>query len=516
MRTSHNNMRQINKVLIANRGEIAVRIIRSCSSLGIQTVAVYSEADVYAPHVRLADESVFIGPAASAQSYLLADTIINAAISTGAEAIHPGYGFLSENAAFASKCEDAGLIFIGPSANAIDLMGDKMKARALVQNLGIPFPPGLVEPVLPEDDIEQIASDIGYPILIKAAAGGGGKGMRIVNEESELKKAVKMAGSEAQNAFGDARVYIEKYLENPRHVEIQVLADEHGQYFHLFDRECSIQRRHQKVIEEAPCSVLTNDLREKMAQSAIDIARACNYRGVGTVEFLVDKYLDYYFLEMNTRLQVEHPVTEMITGLDLVELQLNVAKGEKLALTQQQIQIQGHAIECRIYAEDPFQNFLPDIGHLSKHRIPSGAGIRVDSGVEEGADVPIHYDPMISKLSVHAPTREKAIQKMKTALSEYEIEGCQTTISFCDYCMQHPNFIQGQYDTHFVSDYFIPDLEQNHLSSSYVNILPDPNIIALMAGVLFEKKSTNNDPISSTHTRQNTTAERPWWTARRS
>jgi len=295
-------MRQINKVLIANRGEIAVRIIRSCSSLEIQTVAVYSEADVYAPHVRMADESVFIGPAASAQSYLLADTIINAAISTGAEAIHPGYGFLSENAAFASKCEDAGLIFIGPSASAIDLMGDKMKARALVQELGIPYPPGLVEPVLPEDDIEQIASDIGYPILIKAAAGGGGKGMRIVTEESELKKAVKMAGSEAQNAFGDARVYIEKYLENPRHVEIQVLADEHGQFFFLFYRECSIQRRHQKVIEEAPSSI-SSSLRADIGQAAVMAAEAVGYQNAGTVEFIFDTTTDkFYFMEMNTRL----------------------------------------------------------------------------------------------------------------------------------------------------------------------------------------------------------------------
>ncbi len=508
-------MRQINKILIANRGEIAVRIIRSCSSLGIKTVAVYSEADVFAPHVRMADESVCIGPAASSQSYLVMDTILKAAVRTGAHAIHPGYGFLSENAIFAKRCQEAGIVFIGPSPNAIELMGDKMKARALVQERGIPFPPGLVEPILTKDNVEQIASEIGYPILIKAAAGGGGKGMRIVYEESELRKAVKMAASEAQNAFGDARVYIEKYLENPRHVEIQVLADEHGQYFHLFDRECSIQRRHQKVVEEAPCAILTDDLREKMAQSAIQIARGCDYHGVGTVEFLVDKHLDYYFLEMNTRLQVEHPVTEMITGLDLVELQIRVARGEKLDLLQKDIQIQGHAIECRIYAEDPFHNFLPDIGFLAKHRIPSGMGVRVDSGVEEGAEVPIHYDPMISKLSVHAPTRDKAIEKMRTALSEYEIEGCQTTISFCDYCMQHPSFTQGQYDTHFVSDFFTPDLENDRLSNTHSKSQPDSSVIALMAGVLFEHKVTKKEHKTSTTTSSASPASTPWWTARR-
>lgn len=508
-------MRQINKILIANRGEIAVRIIRSCSSLGIKTVAVYSEADVFAPHVRMADESVCIGPAASSQSYLVMDTILKAAVRTGAHAIHPGYGFLSENAIFAKRCQEAGIVFIGPSPNAIELMGDKMKARALVQERGIPFPPGLVEPILTKDNVEQIASEIGYPILIKAAAGGGGKGMRIVYEESELRKAVKMAASEAQNAFGDARVYIEKYLENPRHVEIQVLADEHGQYFHLFDRECSIQRRHQKVVEEAPCAILTDDLREKMAQSAIQIARGCDYHGVGTVEFLVDKHLDYYFLEMNTRLQVEHPVTEMITGLDLVELQIRVARREKLDLLQKDIQIQGHAIECRIYAEDPFHNFLPDIGFLAKHRIPSGMGVRVDSGVEEGAEVPIHYDPMISKLSVHAPTRDKAIEKMRTALSEYEIEGCQTTISFCDYCMQHPSFTQGQYDTHFVSDFFTPDLENDRLSNTHSKSQPDSSVIALMAGVLFEHKVTKKEHKTSTTTSSASPASTPWWTARR-
>lgn len=510
-------MRQINKILIANRGEIALRIIRSCSALGIQTVAVFSEADVFAPHVRMANESIFIGPAASSQSYLVMSTIIDAAITTGAQAIHPGYGFLSENATFAKKCQEAGIIFIGPSPNAIELMGDKMKARVLVKEQGIPFPPGLVEPILPENNVEQIAREIGYPILIKAAAGGGGKGMRIVHKESELRRAVKVAASEAQNAFGDARVYIEKYLENPRHIEIQILADEHGQYFHLFDRECSIQRRHQKVVEEAPCIILTDDLREKMAQSALDIAKGCKYHGVGTVEFLVDKHLDYYFLEMNTRLQVEHPVTEMITGLDLVELQIQVARGEQLDLIQKDIQIQGHAIECRIYAEDPFYNFLPDIGFLSKHRIPSGLGIRVDSGVEEGTEVSIHYDPLISKLSVHAATREKAIQKMKVALNEYEIEGCQTTISFCDYCMQHPNFIKGQYNTHFVSDFYLPDLEHNRLSTKYSKNLPNPSVIALMAGILFERKSTNNEYKTSkvTSTSANISNDKPWWAARR-
>ncbi|MEX0778453.1 MAG: acetyl-CoA carboxylase biotin carboxylase subunit [Balneolales bacterium] len=449
-------MPDIRKVLIANRGEIAVRIIRSCRDLNIATVVVYSEPDETAPHVILADESVFIGNAPSSESYLVMEKIIEAARETGADAVHPGYGFLSENAAFARLCQQNNLIFIGPSSDSIDIMGDKTRARQTMDNAGVASPPGTVDALESVEEAEKVAGEIGYPVLIKAAAGGGGKGMRIVHEKGDLKNSVTAAQSEAKNAFGDGRVYIEKYLESPRHVEFQIIGDHEGKIFHLFDRECSIQRRHQKVIEEAPCSFLTPKLRADMANAAITVAKTCNYTNAGTVEFLVDKHNNFYFLEVNTRLQVEHPVTELVTGLDLVALQIQVAEQKPLDIVQEDLQINGHAIECRISAEDPAENFLPSTGKLNTHIIPSGPGIRVDSGVREGQEISIHYDPLISKLITHGKDRKQAIQRMDRALQEYEIAGVKTTIPFCRYVMNHSAFTDSKYDTHFVGDHFAP------------------------------------------------------------
>lgn len=447
-------MSDIDKILIANRGEIALRIIRTCKELGKKTVAVYSTPDAEAPHVLQADESVHIGPAASSESYLVIDKIIQAAKDTGADAIHPGYGFLSENGDFSERCREEGIIFIGPRAKSIRLMGDKTEARELMSKADVPFPPGTKKELKDIEEAEKIADEIGYPVLVKAAAGGGGKGMRIVDKKEEFKSGIKAAKSEARNSFGDDRVYIEKYLVEPRHVEFQILADEHGNTLHIFDRECSIQRRHQKVVEEAPCSILTPELRSEMAEAAKSAAEAVDYVGAGTIEFLVDADRNFYFLEMNTRLQVEHPVTELITGLDLVALQILVAEGKELPFSQDDVTMEGHAIECRIYAEDPRDNFLPSTGTLTKHRIPSGSGVRVDSGVEEGQEITINYDPMISKLCTYGIDREHAIKRMLRALDEYEIAGCRTTIPFCKYVLTHESFVSGNYDTHFVPDHF--------------------------------------------------------------
>lgn len=449
-------MKKIKKVLVANRGEIAIRIMRTCKELGIATVAVYSRPDSTAPHVQMADDSVFIGEAASSESYLVMDRILDAAKLTKADAIHPGYGFLSENAEFAKLCGKEGIIFIGPSPEAINLMGDKTAARELMSKANVPFPPGTKSELTDVAEALLIAKSIGFPVLIKAAAGGGGKGMRIIHDEANFEAGIKSAKSEAKNAFGDDRVYIEKYLEEPRHIEFQIMADNHGNIIHLFDRECSIQRRHQKVIEEAPCAVLDDSMRADMAEAAISAARACSYTGAGTIEFLIDKHKKFYFLEMNTRLQVEHPVTELITGLDLVELQILVAEGHKLPIKQEDVQIKGHAVECRVYAEDPADNFMPSTGKLIRHRMPSGPGIRVDAGVEEGQDVTINYDPMISKLCAFGPDRETAIRRMLRALDEYEIAGCRTTIPFCSYVLNHQAFRTAAFDTHFVKDHFDP------------------------------------------------------------
>ena len=498
-------IKEIKRVLIANRGEIAVRIIRTCKEHGIETVAVYSEPDKTAPHVLLADQSVHIGEAASSASYLVQDKIIDAAQKTGADAIHPGYGFLSENASFAERCSKEGIIFIGPSPEAISLMGDKTAARELMSKANVPFPPGTKKEFKDVEKAKEVAEKIGYPVLIKAAAGGGGKGMRIVYKREDFEPSVRGAKSEAKNAFGDDRVYIEKYLEEPRHVEFQIMADTHGNIIHLYDRECSVQRRHQKVIEEAPCAILTPKLRASMAEAAIAAAHACNYIGAGTIEFLVDKNLNYYFLEMNTRLQVEHPVTELITGRDLVKLQIDVAEGRKLPVAQDDIEKSGHAIECRIYAEDPTNNFLPSTGLLEKHRIPSGPGIRVDAGVEEGQHVTINYDPMISKLCVHAPTREEAISKMLRALDEYEIAGCRTTIPFCEFTLRHKSFRDADYDTHFV---------QNHFTDSEIGGAEvDESVLALSAALLrsSENSKDNNQQVVSS----DGATETNWWKNRR-
>ena len=452
--------RPIQTLLVANRGEIAVRVMRTCQARGVRSVAVYSDADRHALHVRTADEAHRVGPAASAESYLVQDRIIEAAKASGADAIHPGYGFLSENAGFAERCEQEGITFVGPTPHAIRLMGDKTEARKLMAEAGVPMAPGTTDAIDDLEEAEQIAAGIGYPVLIKAAAGGGGKGMRVVEEEAEFKRAMEAAQREAQNAFGDARVYIEKYLVGPRHIEIQVLADQHGNTVYLFERECSIQRRHQKVVEEAPSAALTPEIRRAMGETAVLAAEACGYVGAGTVEFLLDARGDFYFLEMNTRLQVEHPVTEEITGLDLVAEQLRIAEGEALGYTQADLEINGHAIECRVYAEDVPAGFLPNPGPLHRHRAPSGPGIRVDTGVTEGDEVPVYYDPMISKLTVWAPTREAAIDQMDQALADYEIAGVSTTIPFCRFVMQHDAFRSGAFDTGFVGTHFTPEMHR--------------------------------------------------------
>lgn len=452
------------KILIANRGEIAIRVMRTAKKMGVKTVAVYSTADRNSPHVRFADEAVWIGAAPSSESYLSIPNIIEAAKKTGADAIHPGYGFLSENANFAKATEDSNLVFIGPKTKAIQMMGDKLAAKAAVSRYNIPMVSGTDGAVKDIEIAKQKAKEIGYPVLIKAAAGGGGKGMRIVDRESDFESQMQRAVSEATTAFGDGAVFVEKYVASPRHVEIQILADSHGNVLHLFERECSIQRRHQKVIEEAPSVVLTPGLRKQMGEAAVDVARACDYLGAGTVEFLLDSDKNFYFLEMNTRLQVEHPVTELVTGLDLVEQQIRIARGEALAFSQEDIKIMGHAIELRVYAEDSLNNFLPNTGNLKRYRIPKGENIRVDNGFEEGMDVPIYYDSMLSKLIAFGNNRAEAIQRMISAIDNYEVEGVSTTLPFGKFVCGHEAFISGNFDTNFVKKYYTAELlkkEQN-------------------------------------------------------
>jgi len=444
------------KILVANRGEIALRVMRTARKMGIATVAVYSEADRNAPHVRFADEAVLLGPAPSAQSYLKADKIIEVALQLGVDGIHPGYGFLSENAVFAQKVADAGITFIGPKPHSIEIMGSKLSAKEAAKKYEVPMVPGIEEAITDVAMAKEIGRRVGYPILIKASAGGGGKGMRIVEREEDTQEQMERAISEAISAFGDGAVFIEKYVTGPRHIEVQVMGDQHGNIVYLFERECSIQRRHQKVVEEAPSTIVSPEMRKTMGEAAVRVAQSCDYEGAGTVEFLVDAERNFYFLEMNTRLQVEHPITEMITGLDLVEWQIRVARGEKLAFAQEDLHIQGHALELRVYAEDPMNNFLPSVGTLEKYRTPSGPGIRVDGGFEEGMEVPIYYDPMLAKLVVHAPTRAQAIQKLKEAIADYEVEGVSTTLPFGLFVLNHPAFISGDFDTHFVQDYFNP------------------------------------------------------------
>jgi acetyl-CoA carboxylase biotin carboxylase subunit len=445
------------KILVANRGEIALRVMRSAREMGIKTVAVYSAADRDALHVRYADEAVFIGEAPSNQSYLVGDKIIAACKQTGAQGIHPGYGFLSENAAFARQVRDAGLILIGPSPEAMEVMGNKLSAKAAALKYNIPMVPGTEEAITDIAEAKLRAEEVGFPILIKAAAGGGGKGMRIVDTPEDFIEQMDLAVSEATSAFGDGSVFIERYVSSPRHIEIQVLGDTHGNILHLFERDCSVQRRHQKVVEEAPSSVLTPEIREAMGKCAVDVARSVNYTGAGTVEFIMDEHLNFYFLEMNTRLQVEHPVTELITGIDLVKEQIKIARGEAISFKQEDLKIIGHAMELRVYAEDPSNNFLPDIGTLQTYITPKGPGVRVDDGFEQGMEIPIYYDPMIAKLITFGKDRTEAIARMVRAIDEYKITGITTTLPFGKFVMQHEAFTSGQFDTHFVKKYFTPE-----------------------------------------------------------
>ncbi len=445
------------KILVANRGEIALRVMRTARKMGIKTVALYSEADRKSPHVLFADEAVLIGPPPSNASYLLGDKIIKVAKELNVDGIHPGYGFLSENADFAQAVEKAGMIFIGPNQEAISTMGSKLAAKEAVSKYDIPMVPGTDKPIADIAKSKKIAEKIGFPILIKASAGGGGKGMRIVEKMEEFESQMERAISEAQSAFGDGAVFIEKYITSPRHIEVQILADNYGNIIHLFERECSIQRRHQKVIEEAPSSVLTPQLRAKMGADAIKVARSCNYSGAGTVEFLLDSEMNYYFLEMNTRLQVEHPVTEYITGIDLVEQQIRIARGEPLSITQSDLSINGHAVELRVYAEDPLNNFLPSIGVLERYQPPEGNNIRVDDGYYEGLEIPIYYDPMISKLITYGKNRQEAIDRMLYAIDNYHVRGVATTLPFGKFVFAHRAFSTGNFDTHFVKKYFSPE-----------------------------------------------------------
>lgn len=448
----------MNKILVANRGEIALRVMRSCREMGIKTVAIYSEADRNAPFVRYADEAVCIGPPPSSASYLDGDKIIKVCKELKVDGIHPGYGFLSENAQFAQKVKKAGITFIGPSPEAMDMMGDKLSAKAAAKKYNIPMVPGSAGAIEDVTEGKRIANETGFPLLIKASAGGGGKGMRIVEKIEELEEQMKLAISEAKSAFGDGSVFIEKYVSGPRHIEVQILGDTHGNIVYLFERECSIQRRHQKVIEEAPSSILTPELRKRMGECAVNVGKACNYVGAGTVEFLVDEKRNFYFLEMNTRLQVEHPVTEMITGIDLVKEQIKVARGEKLSFKQEDLKISGHSVEVRVYAEDPTNNFLPDIGKLLTYQVPKGPGVRVDDGFEEGMDIPIYYDPMIAKLITHGKDREEAIDRMVRAIDDYKIVGVETTLGFCKFVLKHKAFVSGDFDTHFINHHFTPEM----------------------------------------------------------
>lgn len=473
------------KILIANRGEIALRIMRTAKEMGINTVAVYSDADRNALFVRYADEAVHIGPSPSSESYLKGDLLIQICKDLNVDAIHPGYGFLSENADFTRKVKQAGITFIGPSPEAMEVMGSKLAAKAAVKDYGIPLVPGTDEAVTDVAEAEKIAQEIGFPILVKASAGGGGKGMRIVERVEDFKEQMDRAVSEAMSSFGDGAVFIERFVGSPRHIEIQILADTHGNIVYLFERECSIQRRHQKVIEEAPSAVLTPELRKQMGEAAVKVAQACNYVGAGTVEFLLDEKLNFYFLEMNTRLQVEHPVTEQISGVDLVRQQINVARGERLPFTQEDLKIQGHSFEVRVYAEDPMNNFLPDIGNLKTYVRPQGLGVRVDDGFEEGMDIPIYYDPMIAKLITFGKDREEARLRMIRAIDEYQINGVKTTLAFCKFAIQHEAFVSGKFDTNFVKHHFKPEYLE-------LNGKDEDEIAAMIAATFISEKATTN------------------------
>lgn len=501
-------MPEISKLLVANRGEIALRIMRSAREMGIQTVAIYSEADRLALHVRFADEAYLVGPPPSSESYLCVDRIIEAALSSGADAIHPGYGFLSENEHFARAVEESGLIFIGPSPHSISLMGNKLSAKNAVSRYNVPLVPGTAEPVVSIHAAAEIALDIGYPVLVKASSGGGGKGMRIVNDKSEFELQMERAISEAKSAFGDGSVFIEKYVSKPRHIEFQVLGDMHGNVVHVFERECSIQRRHQKIIEEAPSSILTPEIRTAMGNDAVSVAKACGYHGAGTVEFILDENLNYYFLEMNTRLQVEHPVTEAITGLDLVRLQIRIAEGEKLPFDQSSLSYKGHAIEARVYAEDPANDFLPDTGTLTTYRPPLGHGVRVDDGFEEGMDVPFYYDPMIAKLICYGEDRHTAIQKMIRAIEDYRITGLETTLGFCRFVMQHEAFRSGNFDTRFIEEHFRPELLRTNDNETEARLAAVLAMMSLAKDSSAQAVNNNTSDASKRKWRKNRSANR--------
>jgi acetyl-CoA carboxylase biotin carboxylase subunit len=477
------------KVLIANRGEIAVRVIRACRELGIKSAAIYSDADKTSLHTRLADESYYIGNSPAHDSYLNKDKIIKLAIEIGADAIHPGYGFFSENADFIKAVEKNNITFIGPSSKSVALMGSKTEARKLMTKNKVPIVPGTTEPIKTVKDGLKISEDVGYPVLLKAAAGGGGKGMRKISGGAEFESAFEATKREALKAFANDDVYIEKYIENPRHIEVQIFGDKHGNYVHLFERECSIQRRHQKIIEEAPSSFVDDVTRQKITSAAIDAARACNYFNAGTVEFLMDSKRNFYFLEMNTRLQVEHPVTELITGLDLVKEQISVAFGNNLSFKQSDLTINGHAVECRIYAEDPSNNFLPSTGPILHYVPPSGPGVRVDSGFDNGSQITVHYDPLISKLVCWSDNRESAINRMLRALAEYVIGGLITNISFLKIIINHPAFRKGEFDINFLNDEFMSALKKLDENK---NIREIERVSAIFAAILKSKSHFNN------------------------
>lgn len=476
----------MNKVLIANRGEIARRIIRTLKKMNIKSVAVYSEADKNAPFVLEADEAVLIGPAPSAQSYLVEDKIIQVAKELNVDAIHPGYGFLAENSGFARRLKKENITLIGPSPEAMDLMGDKITAKQTVKEYGVPLVPGIDKEITDIAEAKEIAEKIGFPILVKASAGGGGKGMRLVEKMEDLEEQMKLAQSEARSSFGNDAVFIEKFVSKPRHIEIQIFADNHGNIIHLHERECSIQRRHQKVIEEAPSAVVTPELREEMGKAACNVAKSCNYSGAGTVEFLLDADMNFYFLEMNTRIQVEHPVTEEITGLDLIELQIRVARNEVLPIKQEEVKLNGHAMEVRVYAEDALNNFTPDIGILKRYRKPTADYIRIDDAFEEGMEIPIYYDPMIAKLVTWGKNREESIERMIQAIDEFEISGLKTTLDFGKYVMKHEAFRSGDFDTNFVKTYFSDPSVLNHAQEEEKRAL-EATIGELWKGVVENK-----------------------------
>lgn len=476
-------MKEIKSILVANRGEIALRVMKSAKEMGIKVYAIYSEADRISPYVRFADNAICVGPPPSNQSYLLGEKIIDICKKHSIDAIHPGYGFLSENADFVKKVEESGIIFIGPSSKSMEIMGSKLGAKNAVKKFNVPLVPGTESAIRNIPEAQKIAEQIGAPVLIKASAGGGGKGMRIVHDLKDFDEQVQLAMNEAKSAFGDDSVFIEKYISSPKHIEIQVLGDQHGNIVYLFERECSIQRRHQKVIEEAPSISISEETRKKMGEAAVNVCKACGYYNAGTVEFILDDQGNFYFLEMNTRLQVEHPVTEMITGIDLVKEQIKVAMGLPLSFKQEELSIRGHAIEIRVYAEDPTNNFLPDIGKLKVYKRPLGPGVRVDDGYDEGMQVPIYYDPMLAKLIVHAENRNAAIQKMIQAIDQFEIVGVKNTLDFCKFVLQHPEFINGTFDTHFVQKYFQPEFLKQEISEL------EKQMVAIFTEKIFETSS---------------------------